>query len=56
MHAKLAIGFNGVLFGSFNFSNSKQKEIIVFSNNPKDIEDALSEFDFWWAGAKAMEE
>jgi len=52
LHAKLAIGFNGILFGSFNFSDSKLKEIVAFSNKPKDIEDALSEFDYWWENAK----
>ena len=56
MHAKLAVGFNGVLFGSFNFSNTKQKELVAFSRNPKDIEDALCEFDFWWENAKAKKE
>jgi len=48
IHAKLAVGFKGMLIGSFNFSNTKQKELVWFSNKPKDIEDALCEFDYWW--------
>lgn len=48
IHVKLAIGTNAVLFGSFNFTNSKQQELVCYSEKPDAIEDALDEFDYWW--------
>ncbi len=52
VHAKLAVGLYGVLFGSFNFTNSKQKELVAYSEKPEDIEDALNEFERWWENAR----
>jgi hypothetical protein len=48
IHAKLAVGCSGVLFGSFNFTKSKLKECVVFSEAEQDIEDAMCEFDYYW--------
>lgn len=48
IHVKLAIGLNAILFGSFNFTKSKQQEIVCYSEKASDIEDALDEFDYWW--------
>jgi len=51
LHTKLAIGYNGTLFGSFNFTTSHQKELVAFFDSPQEIEEALCEFDYWWAKA-----
>lgn len=49
IHAKMAIGYNGVLFGSFNFSKTNtNKELIAYFDSPQEIEESLCEFDYWW--------
>ena len=40
IHAKLAVGLYGVLFGSFNFSKTKQKELVAYSERKEDIEES----------------
>jgi phosphatidylserine/phosphatidylglycerophosphate/cardiolipin synthase-like enzyme len=52
IHAKIAIGQKGVIFGSFNFSTkSKRIELIAYFDQTDEILKFQNKFDYWWAKA-----
>jgi phosphatidylserine/phosphatidylglycerophosphate/cardiolipin synthase-like enzyme len=55
IHAKMAIGQKGVIFGSFNFSSkSKRIELIAFFDKPEEILKFQDKFNYWWNLSKPV--
>lgn len=52
IHTKMAIGKDGLLFGSFNFTQSKQQEVMLFITDSDLITKANHEFQYFWDLAK----